>query len=187
MRFSFCIPFIILLLSLNLVIFDQAFYQREMPQYAEYESEVTNLLQYFKGHELTTENFSERESIHLQDVRNLIWLSLLVGALLAIPVFYSLRTDAAAVIQKQFLKGGLYGIALTALLALTLLFFSQAFTAFHQILFTNDYWLLPADSTLIQMFPQEFFIAATKQILLYSFVFSILSIVVGAERPRRKP
>jgi len=180
MKCSLAIPFFILLFSINLLIFDQEFYAQEMPQYESYKEQQQNLLSYFQGTELNTESYSEREIFHLKDVRNLIWASWLLLFLLLIPIFFSKN------IKKELYKGGIYTIILTLLLTLTLLSFSTFFTFFHKILFTNDLWLLPANSILIQMFPQEFFIESTKQILLYTFIFSLLCIVLGHKIPGEK-
>ncbi len=184
MKCALALPFFILLLSINLLIFDQEFYATEMPQYESYMEQQENLLYYFQGAELQKENYSEREILHLKDVRNLIWSSWILIFLLLIPIIYS--SFKKKDLKKELYKGGIYTLVLTFLLGLALLSFSSSFTLFHELLFTNDLWLLPADSLLIQMFPQEFFIESTKQILLYSFIFSLFIIIVGYKVPGEK-
>ncbi|MSR86397.1 DUF1461 domain-containing protein [Candidatus Woesearchaeota archaeon] len=183
MKFSFLIPLIIIFLSLNLMVFNQDFYKQEMANYEQYQNPVNNLLDYFKGNSLDTEYYSEKEVSHLNDVRNLIWLSWVVIVLLCIPLVYSLLKDKKEHIRKQMLMGGIYSLILTILFSLTLISFSSSFTTFHEIIFTNNNWLLPASSTLIQMFPQEFFLQSTVQIVLYSLIFSLLCIVLGLKIP----
>lgn len=180
MKSSLVIPFFILLLSINLLIFDQEFYEQEMPQYESYKQEQKNLLNYFQRAELHTEDFSEKEILHLKDVRNLIWVSWLLLLLLFLPILFCTEK------KTEFSKGGIYTIILTIILSLTLLSFSTSFTLFHELLFTNDLWLLPANAVLIQMFPQEFFIESTKQILLYTFILSLFSIILGNKIPGEK-
>ena len=71
---------------------------------------------------------------------------------------------------RRFAKASAAGFALWAglLAALALLIasdFSAAFTAFHEILFTNDLWLLdPRTDLLIRMCPEEMFSAMALRI-----------------------
>ena len=179
MKYALCFPFLILLLSINLIVWDQNFYEKEMLNYETYEREVQNLKAFFIWGELEEENYSEREIIHLKDVRRLIWLSIILLILFTIPCIISLLKDTKEHIRKECFKGGIYSLIILVGISLVLLSFSHTFILFHKILFTNDYWLLPADALLIQMFPEEFFIRSTKQILLYSAIFSLLSILIG--------
>lgn len=183
MRFSFVLPFVILLLATNLLIFDLDFYKQEMPNYIQYGAQVTNLLGYFQGSYLEIQYYSEKEISHLKDVRNLIWLSWALVLILCIPMIYSFVKDKKEHIRKQMIYGGIYSLILTILFSLTLFSFSSSFIAFHEIFFSNNNWLLPASSTLIQMFPQEFFLQSTMQIVLYSTIFSLLCIVLGLKIP----
>ncbi|MDP3728054.1 MAG: DUF1461 domain-containing protein [bacterium] len=184
MKFSFFIPFFIILLSINILIFNQDFYQKEMPQYQEYETELLNLLQYFKGEELNTENYSEKEIFHLKDVRKLMWVSFIITTLLSLLLIILITKNSQR--KKEFLLGGVYTCILLILLIIVLLTFSTSFIAFHKIFFTNNLWLLPANSLLIQMFPERFFIESLKQIILYSFTLSLLSIIIGVFLQEKK-
>ncbi len=183
MKFSLVIPLFIILLSLNLMIFNQEFYKQQMSNYEQYQNQVNNLLDYFKGVNLEESYYSEREISHLKDVRNLIWLSWVFIIILTVPVLYSFSKDKKEHLRKQMILGGLYALALTILLSLTLISFSSSFITFHEILFTNNDWLLPASSTLIKMFPEEFFLQSTVQIVLYSIILSLLCIVLGYKIP----
>ena len=184
MKFSLMIPFFILLLSINLLIFDQEFYEKEMSQYESYQEEQRNLLDYYQGAELNIKNYSEREILHLKDVRNLIWLSWAFMLLLLIPIIFSFYKNKQT--KKEFYKGGIYTIVLTIFLSLALLTFSTSFTLFHELLFTNTLWLLTANSILIQMLPNGFFIESTKQIILYSLILSLTCIALGLKIPGEK-
>ena len=57
--------------------------------------------------------------------------------------------------------------------------FTWAFTLFHKILFTNDLWLLSASSTLIRMFPEDFFRAMAGSIGLRFAGMLLLALSVG--------
>ena len=186
MKPSFIIPILIILLSINLMIFNLEFYKQEMPKYTLYENQVTNLLEYFKGNTLNTEYYSEKEISHLDDVRKLIWTSWVCIVIFILPILYSFSKNRKENLRKQIVKGGVYSLLLISIFSLTLTSFSSSFITFHEILFTNNNWLLPESSTLIQMFPEEFFLQSTLQIVLYSLIFSVLCIILGYKIPGEK-
>jgi integral membrane protein (TIGR01906 family) len=182
-KVSFCIPILILLLSINLMIFNKEFYEQEVPNYTQHEQVIENLLSYFKGGTLHTEEYSEREILHLRDVRNLIWTSWFLILLCTVAIIYASKKQN---LKKELKKGAYYtGIAII-LLSLIFLNFSDAFITFHKIIFTNDYWLLPETSLLIQMFPERFFIESTKQILLYSLILTLFTYILAVKIPGGK-
>ncbi len=185
-KFSFCIPLIILIFSVYLVLFDLDFYKQEIPNYENYSLETQNLIHYFQGQSLNKSFYSEREILHLQDVHNIIWFSLLLILLLTIPIILSLYKDKKIHLKKECIHGGLYSLIFIILFSLVLGNFSSSFIIFHKILFTNDYWILPNSSTLIQMFPEGFFIQSTIQIVLYSIILSLLIIILGLKIPPEK-
>lgn len=129
--------------------------------------------------------FSPRETAHMQDVRALMALCervmAVLGALSALGlalVFGRLRLRGF----RALLAGGLWALgallAFVAALAVWGLWdFPSLFTAFHQILFTNDLWLLNALSTLIRMFPEDFFRAMAGEIAMR---FAILLLAFAA-------
>lgn len=164
----FTIPILILLLSLNLIIFNIDFYKHEMPNYNE--PEVKNLLNYFIGSELNT-GYSSEETIHLHDVRNLIWLSWILIITLVIILFFSS--------SKDLIYAGVFSLIITLLLPLLFISFENSFILFHKILFTNDYWLLSGSSKLIQMFPNRFFIEAAKQLIFNNLILSLFALILG--------
>jgi len=163
----FTIPIIILLLSLNIIIFNIDFYEKE----SNYDqSEIKNLLNYFTSSELKTE-YSIEEIIHLKDVRNLIWLSWGLIILLSITLFFSST--------KDLLYGGIISLIITFFLPIIFLSFENSFILFHKLLFTNNYWLLPSSSKLIQMLPEKFFIESAKQLIFNNLILSLFTIILG--------
>lgn len=144
----------------------------------------------------TVPAFQTHELQHLQDVRNLFSLSfrLAAGAVLALFVVSlivltskgnSLRARAktlASALQSTAI--GVLGIlGLVALLAVTR--FEQAFYAMHQLLFTNDLWLLdPKRDVLIQLMPQRFFtdyaLYAVKPVLAFLGILLLVSNLMRA-------
>jgi integral membrane protein (TIGR01906 family) len=139
-----------------------------MPNYNE--PEITTLLQYFQGSELNSD-YSIEETIHLKDVRNLIWLSWIIIIILTIILFFSST--------KDLIYAGIISLIITLILPLIFISFNSSFILFHKLLFTNNYWLLPSTSKLIQMFPETFFIEAAKQLIFNNLILSLFALVLG--------
>ena len=178
-KYYLLIPLFLILISVNIVVFDSYFYLSAENEIDYYQEEVGNLLSYFKGNGLNEERYSNEEIIHLKDVRNLIWFSLaLILVLFGILAYYE-RAFSWSKRANFFIYGGILNSVGLLILAIILFSFSFFFRIFHEVLFRNDYWLLPADSTLIQMFPESFFIGAVVRILLYMGIFSVSFVVIG--------
>lgn len=106
--------------------------------------------------------FNETEILHMKDVRALFdlartakWCLLLGGsALLAVPVARKRR----AVWHGYLAAAGIWLAALLGVGAWAASDFTRAFLWFHEMLFTNDLWLLnPATDLMIRMLPEAFF------------------------------
>lgn len=149
--------------------------------------EATNvLLSYIKGKRadlnLTVhidgqpfEMFNAREKEHMVDVRNLyqtavtfrsgsaIFIAMMILVSLGSGDYLDLPLN-----RDLYLKALLF---LTGIIAVTAIFaladFNRFWITFHELVFTNDLWLLnPATDRLIMMFPEAFFMA-----LVYRFIF----------------
>lgn len=128
--------------------------------------------------------FTEREILHMADVRNLFASGLLLRnsaiVLLLLLGIYLYRANRA--LLAQALVGGcLLFFVLGAVTGLLLAVrFDEMFVLFHEVFFGNDLWLLdPQESILINMVPQPFFVAASKRILLTAAILSGLAGVAG--------
>ncbi|HCX64141.1 MAG TPA: TIGR01906 family membrane protein [Eubacteriaceae bacterium] len=117
--------------------------------------------------------FNEREIIHMDDVKKLFDGGLLIrniGAVIALGVMaYGLRRRDQMVLQALIYSVGFF-FALMGIFALLMtLDFQSLFHRFHEIFFTNDYWILDPDkSVLINMVPLAFFMQMTIRIVLLS-------------------
>lgn len=114
--------------------------------------------------------YTPREVSHLRDVKQLFqWtfraqeLAVTYAIAYVVCVFIwarelSLRALAGHVMTSVLIGAGVVGgIGVFALTG-----FENAWTEFHQIVFTNDFWLLdPTADRLIQMFPEDFWFDAT--------------------------
>ena len=133
--------------------------------------------------------FTERETLHMIDVKRLIartydagWASL--GFLIAFVVGVVWwrrrrgRAGAAAVLAGAGFRAGVgvtAGIALLGIVTAT--GFDEAFRQFHLLFFTNDLWQLSSRDRLIQFFPQGFFFETTLLIGATTIGFAL---IVGA-------
>jgi integral membrane protein (TIGR01906 family) len=153
-----------LLLFSNALLFDPLTYQQLLSPDA---VPVTmHLLGYFQSREAVPSIFTEREQSHLADVKRVVqllqYLLLLLGVLFLALLRFS---DVRVVFTRGFLL-----VVLIALL-LAVLPFDTLFIRFHELFFPQGNWVFPADSTLIRLYPQSFFEAFFRQLLLLTTVF----------------
>ncbi len=189
--FMLCLPILLLTASIgwaanSLWLYKYGFEKYNVSQTAglaepELEKAASGLIGYFNSDEeyisLTVMKdgepfvlFSQREVIHLRDVKGLIWLDywVLLGTLV-----YAFGYAGVCLFRRKrrywrrlawgVVGGG--GITLALMLALglgTLLGFDQLFWQFHLISFTNELWQLdPTKDYLIMLFPQGFWYDTT--------------------------
>lgn len=80
---------------------------------------------------------------------------------------------------KNIKKGAIISLILITILVLfTSLNFHQSFTIFHEIFFPQGNWAFPANSLIITLFPQDFFISITTKILISTI--TIIVTLIGA-------
>jgi integral membrane protein (TIGR01906 family) len=109
--------------------------------------------------------FNPRETAHLKDVKDRFKLQ---NAVQEFSVLYVLTYIAAVVIWSReitvrrlavntMIGCGITVLAIAGVGAFGLTGFDSAWTQFHEVLFSNDFWLLnPRTDHLIQIFPPEF-------------------------------
>lgn len=164
---------------------------------ADLNSTAHALRQYFNNDEKTfyhtvTESglpgpvFSARETRHMEDVKQLfVWVNRLqelsVVFVLAYVVAFFLwaRDGDVRQLATQSLIGlALGAIAVGAFAAGAAFGFDATSTRFHEILFSNDFWLLdPNKDHLIQMFPEEFWRDVT---LILAGMCALEAALIGA-------
>lgn len=133
--------------------------------------------------------YSEREVLHMSDVKDLVRGVYRLGELSALYLFAfavagmffepwrrSLRRTA-----WHMAMGGAVTLGLVVLVGLgTLAGFERLFLAFHEVSFSNDLWQLnPRTDYLIAMFPEGFFFDAT---ILIAVLVIVQSTVLVAPR-----
>ena len=126
--------------------------------------------------------FNEREISHMVDVKNLYATAAKVMhislALALIIMAYLFKKDGKAQFFISAVKG--YKTSLAVAIILCVIFgvsftvgFNSFWTLFHEIVFTNDLWLLdPRTSTMINMYPLPFWLAmCTDMLIRFAVIF----------------
>jgi len=169
---------IIIFLNLRILIFDYSYYEESLQNNQDFnKTQVLNLIDYLKNKEqLNKEDYTEREIIHLKDVNSIISKSIFLFFIMLL-IFILLLFKFYKETPKIMLISGLF--TLSIVIILISLNFTSLFYNFHLILFSNDFWLLEPETTLIKLFPEYFFSNFLKDILLRSSLLSFMLIIAG--------
>jgi integral membrane protein (TIGR01906 family) len=133
--------------------------------------------------------FNEREILHMVDVKNLmrglfrvneVALVVVMSYIALVVLWAGERTPQG--LARLALGGVGAGVAAVGFIAVfAVAGFDQAWTAFHEIAFRNDLWLLDPDTDrLIQMFPEPFWQETTYLAGVLIAAQSVLVVIVSA-------
>ena len=138
------------------------------------------LIAYFNsGQELVVAAyFSEREVIHLADVKNLIKFfyriqeATLLYVILYITLGFLLRKKHWWVrLRKGLFWGSCLTLIIFAAVGIALAAdFDGLFTRFHEVSFNNLYWLMHPSDLIAKMYPDEFFFVASIYVVIATVV-----------------
>ncbi len=128
--------------------------------------------------ELNTTQLSEREILHLEDVKSLYNAGQIVAALFFFLIFLGFFYRLAPPVWQQGVWLFCVMFLLLALSALARNYFDFMFTLFHKVFFTNDLWILYPHHVMINIYPQEFFLnsflLAIKRTFFMGLTISVL-------------
>lgn len=156
-------PVFCLLLSLFVLLTDPGFTYQLTGE--EGTAPTRQLLGYFAGtHELPGV-FNEQEQQHLQDVKRALH-----GAFALLLISFLVLVLDRTYWQANAIHGTTLLIALVFIG--TLAPFDALFTLFHHFAFPHGNWQFPADSTLITLYPQSFFVSYTLAIALHAILIA---------------
>ncbi len=184
-------PIMVVLFSFMTVILDESFFYTQLKENNVYSTVPNadyvyhNLSNYLtKGGELDQSLYTGREIIHLEDVRDIVAMasySLVIMLLLSIGVTaYFFVSKEFRALGNAYLMGGVLALVISVAIAVAaIMSFSDLFVVFHKLLFSNNFWQLPASTMLIQLFPEEFFVAASRRIITSCLLLSAFSVVKG--------
>ena len=197
----------IIITALQIVAFDRQYYYQEYEKYNIIEETNMNiedlknvtmvLLDYTEGKRNDLEcwvsvngNFgqfyNEKESIHMEDVRNLYLNALFFRncALIIGLIIYGFNIKKREIFHSSLKKALEFLVLIIGFIVIyAIVDFSSFWLNFHYLFFTNELWLLnPATDNLILLFPEEFFADLLLRILLfcgvgitiYSFIIYLL-------------
>ncbi len=136
--------------------------------------------------------FNHREVLHMYDVKRLIWGVYGVGAASALYLLgflcVGLRLEGRA-IGPRAARGAVWGAGLTVCVVvlvglLSVTGFDSLFLFFHEVSFSNDFWMLdPRRDYLVMMFPQGFWFDATMFVAFVTVGLAVLILAsAGAAR-----
>lgn len=125
--------------------------------------------------------YNERELSHMADVQILatraLTLDYALGVLIALAVIALWRGASSALALRGLFNGAALTLAIFGALGLfALVAFNTFFVAFHRIFFVGDSWMFAYTDSLIQFYPQPFWVDASLGIV----VFTVLEAVVLA-------
>ncbi len=131
--------------------------------------------------------FSEREITHMVDVKNLLIagntiFKLALGVfVLGLVCALVLLADKRVILKIFSITPLAFVVALAVLAGLIALDFNRAFTIFHELLFTNDLWILdPSVDLLVNIVPLPFFIDISATIgAMLAAMIAFVSIGTG--------
>ncbi len=136
------------------------------------------------------ELFNPRETIHMRDVKRLVWGVYIVAAATALYLLAAAglglarhRRRFVGILARRLLWGGTLTIALIVGVGLfALLGFDTLFTKFHQLSFANDFWQLDSRTDfLVMLFPEDFWFDATMWIATRALAAALgIGAVTGA-------
>lgn len=123
---------------------------------------------------LMEKHFSENEILHMDDVFQLFdagrTIRLVSIALMVLTLAYAIyKKDSHRFLKAVLVASASLVLVIAIVAVLSLLNFDKAFVIFHEILFSNDLWLMDTSSDLmIQMMPTPFFVGMFVRILVIS-------------------
>lgn len=147
-----------------------------------------DLLDYLKGEvdiQVLESNFNIKEIWHMKDVRGLFrrgFVLKYICIILSTSIIILFIVKSEKNILGMFLYKSLFiNWILVGVIAIMIYFdFSKYFTYFHYVFFRNNLWQLdPQRDLLIQLFPEEFFINITTNIILSFLSFMAIIQTIG--------
>jgi integral membrane protein (TIGR01906 family) len=134
--------------------------------------------------------YSPLELAHMGDVQAIfqaVYLTAFVSCLLTAVLVALLRRKGRDV-RRVVRAAGIAVLALVAALgtASVTIGFDALFVAFHELAFSNDFWLLPENSGLIRLFPEDYFMSYFFIALGTSVVAALFLTILSRRRRTRR-
>lgn len=180
---SLFLTLFLLLIIFQAIIFNLSFYDLYYESTGLYNylpqerllDQTDNVLKYVKGQQsLNQEFFKEIEILHLADIKKLVLAIQIKTIGLALAFFFLFKKwRSVSLLRVSVLS------AIEVLLAALLIFFlfEPLFLKFHELIFTNDFWMLdPQIHLLIVLFPPELFFRALVSTFSIALIITLISL-----------
>ena len=188
---------ILVLMALNLTIFDDSFYEKEFKKYdikqdvPDVQNIHSDVINFLKGKSnFLPDDFNQREKEHLTDVKSLAAESF--GTLLMLMVFFTAlalfcafaikaRSSMKGFMANVMIAGSILAIAFAIIVFLLIsMDFSSSFESFHRLFFKQGTYLFdPKNELLVRMYPEQLFRDLSIKIGMNIFIASIAGLAVG--------
>ncbi|MHB8106648.1 MAG: lipoprotein intramolecular transacylase Lit [Candidatus Cryosericum sp.] len=134
--------------------------------------------------------YSPLELAHMSDVQTIfqgVYLTALVSCLVTALLVAFLRRKGRD-IRRVVRAAGIAVLALVAALVTmsVTIGFDALFIAFHELAFSNNFWLLPEDSGLIRLFPENYFMSYFFIALGAAVLVALILMILSCRRPSHR-
>lgn len=135
--------------------------------------------------------FTQGELSHMQDVKDVVSLTSTIwyvvsGLAIALTLWFVIMRQWGS-IRKALNAGGWITIGiLGTLLVFLAISFDKLFDYFHQLFFADGTWIFSQSSTLIRLFPFEFWRDAFVLVIGFALIVGVLLVIVTKRRKPRK-
>lgn len=160
------------------------FYSSEFSKLGVNATAASGVISFVSGKSSLSGEFNYDESSHLEDVKRVLTtikrLYYAAVIFLAAAVIYLFRAKKfLKLMPKAFILSGSVSLLLLLILFVSSLSFSSLFSILHRPFFSSGTWLFPADSLLINLFPQQFFSDFAGMFFLLLLVNSSAFLIIG--------
>ncbi len=134
--------------------------------------------------------FTAEEVSHMVDVKFVLFWVMIIGlALLVITLILAmlLRAWRPGGVARGLFAGAWVTLGIIiAVAVLAIIDWQFFFAEFHRIFFADGTWTFPAESTLIQLYPEQFWIDAGVAVVALAVLFSLILLIATWPTKRRR-
>lgn len=128
--------------------------------------------------------YNERELSHMRDVQQVatgaLALDYVLGIFIVVGFLVLWRAGAVMAAWSALFKGAVLTLVIFGAIGLFALFaFDAFFVAFHRIFFVGDSWLFLTTDSLIQFYPEPFWVDASLGIALFTLLEALVLFAFG--------
>jgi|GEM_PF-4770732 len=195
--FSISLSVIFILISVQLVstktylMISKDKYERHEEVTWDYEFAAENIMDYLNGkrdnlyfgasEEMSSILMTDRGISHMEDVRVLYDNGRI---LIAVSIVFAAISGIFLWDKKEFWKTLkrvwiFPSIVISIVGVMMIIGFNWAFTLFHELLFTNDLWMLSSNDPLLVMLPLNFFMVTAIVIIVFTVIFHAITVWLG--------